>query len=174
MHSPTIEPALLVAGIVVVIAILATRLSVRLGIPALILFLGTGMLAGSEGIGGIWFDDPALTWMLGTGALAILLFSAGLDTHLDHIRPVLAPGLVLASVGVAVSTGLTAVFYSQVFDRPFGEGILLGAIVSSTDAAAVFGVLRSTGIHLRGRIQPLLEMESGSNDPVAIFLTLAA
>ncbi len=174
MHSPTIEPAMLVAGVVVVIAILATRLSVRLGVPALILFLGTGMLAGSEGIGGIWFDDPALTWMVGTVALAILLFSAGLDTPLDHVRPVLAPGLVLASVGVAVSTGLTAVFYAQLFDRPLGEGILLGAIVSSTDAAAVFGVLRSTGIRLRGRIQPLLEMESGSNDPVAIFLTLAA
>ncbi len=165
---------MLVAGIVMVVAILATRLSVRLGIPALILFLGTGMLAGSDGIGGIWFDDPALTWMLGTAALAILLFSAGLDTHLDQIRSVLAPGLVLASVGVAVCTGLTAVFYATVFDRPLGEGILLGAIVSSTDAAAVFGVLRSTGIRLRGRIQPLLEMESGSNDPVAIFLTLTA
>lgn len=174
MHTLTIEPAMLVAGGVVAIAILATRLSARLGVPALILFLATGMLAGSDGPGGIWFDDPGLTWSVGVVALALLLFSAGLDTDARSIRPVLAPGLVLASVGVATSAGLTAAFYSLAFQRPAGEGFLLGAIVSSTDAAAVFGVLRSTGIRLRGRIQPLLEMESGSNDPVAIFLTLAA
>ena len=174
MHTLTIEPAMLVAGVVVATAILATRISARLGVPALILFLVTGMLAGSDGPGGIWFDDPSLTWAIGVIALALLLFSAGLDTDARSIRPVLAPGMVLASVGVATSAGLTAVFYSVAFRRPAGEGLLLGAIVSSTDAAAVFGVLRSTGIRLRGRIQPLLEMESGSNDPVAIFLTLAA
>ena len=165
---------MLIAGIVMAIAILATRLSARLGVPALILFLATGMLAGSDGPGGIWFNDPGLTWAIGVVALALLLFSAGLDTDARAIRPVLLPGLVLASVGVAASTGLTATFYAVAFQRPLGEGLLLGAIVSSTDAAAVFGVLRSSGVRLRGRIQPLLEMESGSNDPVAIYLTLAA
>lgn len=174
MHTPSIEPGMLVAGVVVGVAILATRLSARLGVPALLLFLATGMLAGSDGIGGIWFDDPSLTWSAGVVTLAVLLFSAGLGTPLGHVRAVLAPGLVLASVGVAVSAGLVAGFSTWVLGRPVGEGLLLGAIVSSTDAAAVFSVLRTSGIRLRGKIQPLLEMESGSNDPVAIYLTLAA
>ncbi len=165
---------MLIAGLVVGFAILATRLSSRLGVPALLLFLATGMLVGSDGPGGIWFDDAGLAWRFGVVALSLLLFSAGLDTEARSIRAVLAPGLVLASVGVALSAGLTATFYAVVFHRPIGEAVLLGAIVSSTDAAAVFGVLRTTGIRLRGRIQPLLEMESGSNDPVAIYLTLAA
>ncbi len=174
MHTLTVEPGMLIAGAVVVIAILATRLSSRLGVPALLLFLATGMLAGSDGPGGIWFDDPALAWRVGLAALAVLLFSTGLDTNVKSVRPVLGPGLALATVGVTVSAGLTALFYSLAFDRPALEGALLGAIVSSTDAAAVFGVLRTTGIRLKGRIQPLLEMESGSNDPVAIYLTVAA
>ncbi len=174
MHTVTIEPGMLIAGMVVVIAILATRLSSRLGVPALLLFLATGMLAGSDGPGGIWFDDPALAWRVGLVALSVLLFSAGLDTDIKSVRPVLGPGLALATVGVTVSAGLTALFYSLAFDRPALEGALLGAIVSSTDAAAVFGVLRTTGIRLKGRIQHLLEMESGSNDPVAIYLTVAA
>lgn len=173
-HGSLIESAMLVVGLLLATAILATRLSARLGFPALILFLATGMLAGSEGLGGIWFDDPALTWSVGVAALALLLFAGGLETDARHIRPVLAPGVVLATVGVAVSTSLTALFWSWMFERPLAEGVLLGAIVSSTDAAAVFSVLRASGVSLRGRIQPLLEMESGSNDPVAIFLTLAA
>jgi len=170
----TVEPALLVAGLLLAVAILATRVSLRLGVPALLLFLGTGMLAGSDGIGGIWFDDPSLSWSVGVVALAVLLYSSGLDTDARHVRPVLGPGLTLASVGVAVSTLATAAFTRLVFGWPLLEGLLLGAIVSSTDAAAVFGVLRSAGLRLRGRIQPILELESGSNDPMAIFLTLAA
>lgn len=171
---PHTESIMLLAGALLALAILATRLSLRLGVPALILFVATGMLAGSDGPGGIWFDDPAFVWSFAMGALALLLFASGLDTPAAHIRPVLAPGLVLASVGVAVSTVATAAFYTLAFDRPLAEGLLLGAIVSSTDTAAVFGVLRSAGLRLRGRIQPLLELESGSNDPMAIFLTLAA
>lgn len=168
------ESLMLLAGALIGLAIVATRLSLRLGVPALILFVGTGMLAGSDGLGGIWFDDPAFVWSFAMGALALLLFASGLDTPAAHIRPVLAPGLALASVGVVTSTGATAAFYLLAFDRPLAEGLLLGAIVSSTDTAAVFGVLRSAGLRLRGRIQPLLELESGSNDPMAIFLTLAA
>lgn len=174
VHAPTIEPAMLGVGLLLAVSILALRLGARLGLPALILFLGTGMLAGSEGIGGIWFDDPALTWSFGIVALAVMLFAGGLETPIEAIREVLRPGLALATVGVGVSAGLTATFWSQVFDRPWAEGMLLGAIVSSTDAAAVFGVLRASGLRLKGRVQPLLELESGANDPVAIFLTLAA
>jgi len=173
-HGATIEPAMLVAGLLIVISIGLTRLSVRFGVPALLLFLATGMLAGSEGIGGIWFDSPELVWSVGVIVLAFLLFAGGLDTDARHIRAVLAPGLVLSTVGVAVSTALTAAVWSWGLDRPLAEGILLGAIVSSTDAAAVFGVLRSVSLRLKGRIQALVEMESGSNDPVAIFLTMAA
>lgn len=174
LQPSAIVPTLLAAGLVVVVAILAMRLSSRLGVPALILFLGTGMLAGSDGPGGIWFDDPGLTWSLGTVALTVLLFASGLDTHAASVRKVLWPGLTLATVGVLVSAGLVAAFYALAFGRPWGEGALLGSIVASTDAAAVFGVLRSSGVRLKGRIQPLLELESGGNDPVAIFLTLAA
>jgi cell volume regulation protein A len=169
-----IEPVMLGAGLLVAISIGLTRLSVRFGIPALLLFLATGMLAGSDGIGGIWFNSPALVWSFGVMALAFLLFAGGLDTDARQIRPVLAPGLALATVGVAVSTALTALVWSWGLDRPLAEGILLGAIVSSTDAAAVFGVLRSVSLRLKGRIQALVEMESGSNDPIAIFLTIAA
>jgi potassium/hydrogen antiporter len=173
-HGVTIEPVMLVGGLLIAIAIGLTRLSVRFGMPALLLFLGTGMLAGSDGIGGIWFNEPGLVWSVGVVALAFLLFAGGLDTDVRQIRSVLAPGLVLSTVGVAVSTLLTAFVYASAFDRPLAEGILLGAIVSSTDAAAVFGVLRSVALRLKGRIQALVEMESGSNDPIAIFLTMAA
>lgn len=164
---------MLVVGLLLAVAIGATRLSARLGVPALVLFLATGMIAGSDGVG-LWFDNPSFTWSFGVVALAILLFSGGMDTDFRHVRPSLGRALVLASVGVAVSTLSTAVFYSEVFGRPFAEGVLLGAIVSSTDAAAVFGVLRATGLKLEAGIQPVLELESGSNDPMAIFLTMAA
>ncbi len=173
-HSATIETAVLVAGLLLAVAIAGTRLSARLGVPALVLFLATGMIAGSDGLGGLWFDDPGLTWSLGIVALAILLFTGGLETHAEDVRAVAWPGVTLATLGVAVSTGTTATFYCLVFERPVVEGVLLGAIVSSTDAAAVFAVLRANRLRLRGRIQSLVEMESGSNDPMAIFLTLAA
>jgi cell volume regulation protein A len=173
-HAATVETALLLAGALVALAVLATRVSARLGMPALILFVATGMLAGSEGFGGLAFDDPSATWAFGTVALAILLFAGGLDTDFREIRPLLGPGLALATVGVATSTGATAAFYCLLFGRPIAEGVLLGAIVSSTDAAAVFGVLRNAGVRLRKPIQGLVELESGMNDPVAIFLTLTA
>lgn len=173
MHPPQVEPILLVVGALMAAAIVATRLSVRFGVPALVLFLGLGMLAGSEGPGGIAFEDPRTTWAVGAVALSILLYAGGLDTDAKHIMPVLAPGLVLATVGVVFSTVATGLFYATAFHRPLTEGLLLGAIVSSTDAAAVFSVLRNAGLKLKGNIQPLLELESGSNDPLAIYLTFA-
>lgn len=159
-------------AILLVIAVLAAKISDRFGIPALLLFLVIGMAAGSDGPGGIVFDDAELASQVGTIALAYILFSGGLDTRWDAVRPVLLPGITLATWGTLVTAliaGLAAVF---IFDLPPALGFLVGAIVSSTDAAAVFSVLRSRGVGLRGRLRPLLELESASNDPMAVFLTI--
>jgi len=167
------EVYLLIAGLLLAASVLASKASSRLGIPVLIFFLGVGMLAGSDGPGGLPFSDAVLTRDLGTLALAFILFSGGLDTDWRTIRPVFGPGIALATVGVAVSTGLVGLFAWKVLGVPPYFGLLLGAIVSSTDASAVFSVLRGRGIHLRHRLGPLLEIESGSNDPMAVFLTIA-
>lgn len=167
------EVYLLIAGVLLAISVLASKASSRLGVPILIFFLGIGMLAGSDGPGGLPFSDATLTRNLGTLALAFILFSGGLDTDWRTIRPVFAPGIALATVGVAVSTALVGLFAWKVLGMPPYMGLLLGAIVSSTDASAVFSVLRGRGIHLRHRLGPLLEIESGSNDPMAVFLTIA-
>ena len=153
------------------ISVLASKVSTRYGIPALVLFIGIGMLAGSEGIGGIDFDNYSLAYGLGVVALVLILFGGGLETHWSEIKPVVGPGLSLATLGVVITTavvGVTAYFVAGV--SPL-TGLLLGAIVSSTDAAAVFGVFRAQKIKLKGRLTPLLEFESGSNDPMAVFLT---
>jgi cell volume regulation protein A len=166
------EVLILVAAILLLLSVLASKMSSRLGVPALLLFLVIGMLAGSDGPGGIYFDDPVLAQSVGTLALAFILFAGGLDTDWSSIRPVLAPGLSLAILGVlltAVAVGFLAVL---VLKFSLLEALLLGAIVSSTDAAAVFAVLRSKGVHLEGKLKPLIELESGSNDPMAVFLTV--
>lgn len=168
-----IDSSLLIAGVLLLCAVVASKASSRLGIPALLLFLGLGMLAGSDGPGGIALDDYELVRSLGVVALAFILFGGGLDTNWDDVRPVLVPGIALATVGVAVTALVVGLVAMAVFDLSLTGGILLGAIVSSTDAAAVFSVLRSRGVGLRGRLRPLLELESGSNDPMAVFLTVA-
>jgi cell volume regulation protein A len=165
---------LLVAGVLLLCAVVASKASSRLGVPALLLFLGLGMLAGSDGPGGIALDDYELVQSLGVVALAFILFGGGLDTNWSDVRPVLVPAIVLATVGVAVTALVVGAVAVVVFDLSLTGGILLGAIISSTDAAAVFSVLRSRGVGLRGRLRPLLELESGSNDPMAVFLTVAA
>jgi len=162
---------MVIVAALLILSVIASRLSSRLGIPTLLVFLGVGMLAGSDGIGGIYFDDARAAHDLGSVALAFILFSGGLDTPWRSIRPVLAPGLLLATVGVAVTAGAIGAFAHFVFGYSWLEGLLLGSIVSSTDAAAIFGVLRARGIRLRRRLGPLLELESGSNDPMAVFLT---
>lgn len=167
-----IENILLAAAILLLLSIIASKASGRLGIPALLLFLIIGMLAGSEGPGGIYFDDPWITQLVGVAALVFILFDGGLSTEWNMIRPVLARGLALSTLGVlitAVSVGLFATF---VLDFSILEGLLLGSIVSSTDAAAVFSILRSRDVQLKGKLEPLLELESGSNDPMAVFLTV--
>jgi cell volume regulation protein A len=130
------------------------------------------MLAGSDGPGGIYFDDPALAQFIGVVAMALILFSGGLDTEWERVRPILKEGLLLATVGVVITALVVGLFASALLGFSLTEGLLLGSIVSSTDAAVVFSVLRSRGIHLKGNLKPLLELESGSNDPMAIFLTI--
>ena len=166
------EPLLLGAAVLIIGGVLASKLANRLGVPALLLFLGLGMLAGTDGIGGIDFDDVELTQGIGVAALALILFDGGIATRWDSVRPVLAPGSVLATAGVAITAGVTGVAASAILDVPIEVGLLLGAIVSSTDAAAVFSVLRSRRSGLKGGIQPMLELESGANDPMAVFLTI--
>jgi cell volume regulation protein A len=169
----TVEYAMLGVAVLLLLGVLASRAADRVGVPALLLFLVVGMLAGSEGLGGVHFDDAQTAAAVGTVALVLILFSGGLDTDWGSVRPVLlhAGGLSTAGVAVtAIGVGLAA---HLLLGFTLLEGFLLGAIISSTDAAAVFAVLRSKGVHLKGRLKPLLELESGSNDPMAVFLTVA-
>lgn len=166
-----IEYLLLILALLLLAAVAASKASSRFGVPSLLLFLGIGMLLGADGPGGIYFDDATLAQHVGTVALAFILFSGGLDTDWKAIRPVLGTGLLLANVGVLVSTLVFGAFAMLAFSLTWLEGLLLGAIISSTDAAAVFSVLRMSNVHLRGNLEPLIELESGSNDPIAVFLT---
>ena len=153
------------------LAVASSGAARRIGVPALIAFVGVGLLAGSEGPGGIRFDDGEMSAVVGSIALAVILFNGGMDTPLRDFRAALVPALVLSTAGVAVTAvvvGLTAAWLTPL--SPL-EGLLLGAIVSSTDAAAVFGVLRGRG--LPTRLRQVLEAESGTNDPMAVFLTVA-
>ncbi|WP_336515666.1 potassium/proton antiporter [Pollutibacter soli] len=172
MHLTT-ENILLVGSILLILSIFAGKTSPRLGVPTLILFLIIGMLAGSEGIGGIAFDNPKLTKFVGIVALNFILFSGGLETTYASIRPILWQGIALSTLGVLITAISIGLFVSVVAGFSLYEGLLLGAIVSSTDAAAVFSILRSKNIGLKNNLRPLLELESGSNDPMAYFLTIA-
>ena len=166
------EFVLIGASVLLLISVLVSKISDRFGVPALLLFLILGMLAGSEGFGRIYFDDPALAQFVGIIALVLILFSGGLSTTWNEIRPVLKEGLLLSTFGVLITAITVGYFASVLLGFSLLEGFLLGSIVSSTDAAAVFSVLRSKGISLKGNLKPLLELESGSNDPMAIFLTM--
>ncbi len=162
------------AAVLVLVSIIANKVSGRLGLPALLIFIIVGMLAGSEGPGGITFDNAPAAQAIGVVGLALILFSGGIDTRWSEVKPVLHKSIALATVGVA----LTALIMSLAAILLLGftplQGFLLGAIVSSTDAAAVFSILRSARANLKGNLRPLLELESGSNDPMAIFLTIGA
>ncbi len=154
-------------------SILAGKTSSRFGLPTLIFFLIIGVLAGSEGVGGIYFDDPHVAEFIGVVALNFILFSGGLDTDWQEIKPVAWRGIMLSTIGVFVTALTVGFFVHYVLGFTLLEGLLLGAIVSSTDAAAVFSILRGRGIKLKGSIAGLLEFESGSNDPMSYFLTVA-
>ncbi|MFP5488482.1 MAG: potassium/proton antiporter, partial [Acidimicrobiia bacterium] len=167
------QPWVLAAAALLIAGVLASKTSSRFGVPSLLLFLGLGMAAGSDGIVGNEFDDFELARSFGIIALGYILFSGGLGTRFADIRPVLGPGVALASVGVVLTAALLGGTASVLLDLPFEEGLLLGAIIASTDAAAVFSILRSRGVRINERLGSMLELESGSNDPAAVFLTIA-
>jgi len=168
-----IDNILLIGSILLLISILASKTSFRFGVPVLLFFLIVGMLAGSDGIGHIQFDNPKIAQFIGVVALNFILFSGGLETSWKSTKPVVWQGLSLSTMGVLITAVSVGVFVWLLTDFSIYEGLLLGAIVSSTDAAAVFSILRSKNIALKKDLRPLLELESGSNDPMAYFLTIA-
>ncbi|MDO1449865.1 potassium/proton antiporter [Rhodocytophaga aerolata] len=168
----TFENILLGCSILLFIGIIASKTSGKTGVPVLLLFLGIGMLAGSDGIGGIYFDNYKAAESLGSISLALIIFSGGLDTKWESIKPILWRGVSLSTLSVLITALVVGVFVSWISDFSLLEGLLLGSIVSSTDAAAVFSILRTKNIGLKRNLRPTLEFESGSNDPMAYFLTI--
>lgn len=164
---------ILIAGALLLASIVGSKASGRLGVPGLLLFLGVGMLAGSDGPGGIAFSNYLFAQWAGTVALCFILFQGGLSTEWSLVRPVLKKSLSLATLGVLISAGVMGAFAHFAFQLPWLSALLLGVVVSSTDASAVFTVLKERRLGLRGEITPLLELESGGNDPMAVFLTLS-
>ena len=167
-----INGLLLFGALLVALGILSSLIATRFGAPLLLVFVGLGMLAGEDGPGGIIFNDYRLTYMIGSLALAVILFDGGLRTHVKALRGAIGPATLLATVGVMVTAGLVGWAATYIFDIPLIYGFLLGAIVASTDAAAVFFLIHTGGLQLKQRIGATLEMESATNDPVAVFLTM--
>jgi len=167
-----VDRLILVGGILLLIGIASSKFSARFGLPVLVLFLAVGMLAGSEGIGGIAFDNYLIAHGVGTISLALILYDGGLRTSRESILAAWKPAVTLASAGVLITSMITGIAAAFILDIPILLGLLLGGIVGSTDAAAVFAILRSSGLRLRERISATLEIESASNDPMAIFITI--
>ena len=167
-----LETFLLFFSILLIACIVSSKVSDRFGIPSLVVFLAVGMLAGSDGLLGLYFDNRQIAQDVGTIALIFILYAGGLDTNLKSIRPVMINGIILATLGVVLTAGAIAVLVKYLLGLDWLEALLFGSIISSTDAAAVFAILGAKEISLRNNIRPLLELESGSNDPMAIFLTL--
>ncbi|MBT80683.1 MAG: potassium/proton antiporter [Alteromonadaceae bacterium] len=166
-----IDYQILIAAVLLFVGILSSKLSPRLGLPLLVLFLLVGMLAGEDGLG-LAFDDASTAHALGTLALAMILFDGGLQTSFSSIKMVWKPASFLATFGVAITAGITGYAAAFILGVPPMVGLLIGAIVGSTDAAAVFSILRNAGVHISPRLKATLEIESASNDPMAIFLTV--
>ena len=174
----TTENILLIGSVLLFVSIIAGKAGNRFGVPVLLLFLSVGMIFGSDGLG-IEFNSPYATQFIGLVALSIILFSGGMDTKISDIKPVLRSGIVLSSLGVLLTTLFTggiifflSNFFTRIVTFTLPESMLLAAIMSSTDSASVFSILRSKGVKLKGNIKPLLELESGSNDPMAFMLTI--
>src|SRR5437763_14569923 len=167
-----ISLGILFGALLVLAGILSSLLAMRFGAPLLLVFLIVGMLAGEEGPGGIRFDDVRTTYVVGSIALALILFDGGLRTRFATFRNVLGPAVVLATVGVVLTALLTAPVAKLTLGLTWVEAMLVGAVVASTDAAAVFFLLHARGLRLRPRVAATLEVESGSNDPFAVFLTI--
>ena len=169
---------LLIGSVLLFISVIAGKAGYKFGVPALLLFLGVGMIFGSDGLG-IQFHNPHEAQFIGVVALSIILFSGGMDTKFSEIKPIAGPGIILATIGVLVTTFITGGFiyvvchYSSIYDTlTLPEALLLAAVMSSTDSASVFSILRSKGVLLKENLRPTLELESGSNDPMAYMLTL--
>lgn len=169
----TTENILLIGSLLLFVSIIAGKTSYKFGVPTLLLFLAIGMIAGSDGIGGIRFDDPKVAQLIGIISLNFILFSGGLDTNWTSVKPVLKEGILLSTLGVLLTAVSLGTFVWLITDFTIYESLLLGSIVSSTDAAAVFSILRSKSLALKTNLRPTLELESGSNDPMAYVLTIA-
>lgn len=169
----TIENILLIGSLLLFISIIAGKTSYKFGVPTLILFLAIGMLAGTDGIGGIHFNNPEIAQFIGIVSLNFILFSGGLDTNWKSVKPILKEGMVLSTLGVLLTALTLGIFVYYLTNFTIYESMLLGSIVSSTDAAAVFSILRSKNLALKTNLRPTLELESGSNDPMAYVLTIA-
>lgn len=174
----TAENILLVGSILLFASILAGKAGAKIGVPALLLFLGVGMLGGVDGFG-IEFNNPNITQFIGLMALSIILFSGGMDTRFSEIKPIMSQGIILATVGVLITAGVTGVFIHYLSNAIEGfvslgwiESFLLASVMSSTDSASVFSILRSKSIKLKHNARPTLELESGSNDPMAYMLMI--
>ena len=168
----TVSIGILLGALLLLAGILSSLVAMRFGAPLLLVFLILGMLAGQSGPGGIKFDDVHTAYLVGSIALALILFDGGLRTRYTTFRSVFAPSLALATIGVLLTAALTAPAAKYMLGLGWIEALLVGAVVASTDAAAVFFLIHARGLHLRRRVGATLEVESGSNDPFAVFLTL--
>src|ERR1700732_2195277 len=168
----TVSIGILLGALLVLAGILSSLVAMRFGAPLLLVFLILGMLAGEAGPGGIKFDDVHPTYLGGSIALALIVFDGGLRTRFATFRSVFAPALALATAGVLLTAALTAPVAKYVLGLGWIEALLVGAVVASTDAAAVFFLIHARGLRLRPRVGATLEVESGSNDPFAVFLTI--
>ena len=173
-----LELALLLISILFFVSIVADKAGYRFGVPSLLLFLAVGMLFGSDGFG-IEFDNITMAETVGTIALCVILFSGGMDTKINDIKPVLAQGIVLSTVGVLLTALFTGLAIWWILGMTYeaatfglSTSLLLGATMSSTDSASVFSILRAKGLRLKNNLKPMLELESGSNDPMAYILTI--
>ncbi len=179
MLNVQFEIVLLVVSFLFFLSIMAGKVSSRFGVPALLLFLSVGMISGSDGFG-IQFENIQVAQAIGTISLCMILFSGGLDTKINEIRPVIAQGVILATIGVLITAAITGVLIWWVLGMSSDSAkvglttsFLIAATMSSTDSASVFSILRSKKLHLKNNIRPMLELESGSNDPMAYVLVIA-